>query len=752
MSAIKSDFIRRLDILKDSKKDVIDGITKICSMNAKHAKILTEALFDVFKKAKIDRKVSLLNLMDSILKNCKEHYQAYLEEGIIDAFCDAYEASTGIPEIRRRLRILFKTWEPYFSGNTIMSIIMNIQYKLRENINESFTIEELDNLIQYYQKNGIDPTSLELQKKFMLDQGKREEPKVKKVIEKKRKEEPSGSMMAGPDADSRLARQPEKKSLKPSSGKPLGASKQPTMVPELERESSQKYQIPKKTKPGMGREKPGIEKDEQSHAPISKFSKLEPRPGMIHRQEESQNPNFVDMQGGRPGGMNQMGMQKPYAMQGGPNRDRYSYQQQHGFDEQTEAQFSDDETKNANYGQGMKPKSHYQPQFSHMQNKYPHQMQQQPQMRDQHLAMQHQQVHPNYQQPPQLLHPSGFHPGPGQSPMAGNQYPGRQQMQQMPMNYQQMGSNPNMLSHQQYPHDQRVYQATSPRNRQQQFIGSDNVAQQQPFINKQQMAGVNQPHEREKLMEMKEMFQSSLKQQPKEFEPIPNVPTRNDSFPEPTTLSARKSSEVYDQSGVLVFKTLLSHMKQELPSSIKSKYQQRLGNQESLSSMMNRRNLEIAQTLYEQIPYRCSSCGMRFTNKALLYKHLDWHYQFNMDLKDKSKDTNLGRIQLITIDHWIKDEGNKNYKTSNIENAEEDFEFENYVPSSENTKSCKACGEVFKETWDGDKEMWLLENAAKIKYEEEDGGTAADGTKQKSVNFDLMHFRCYKLCLQNESK
>lgn len=143
---------------------------------------------------------------------------------------------------------------------------------------------------------------------------------------------------------------------------------------------------------------------------------------------------------------------------------------------------------------------------------------------------------------------------------------------------------------------------------------------------------------------------------------------------------------------------------------------------------------------------------MRFTNKALLYKHLDWHYQFNMDLKDKSKDTNLGRIQLITIDHWIKDEGNKNYKTSNIENAEEDFEFENYVPSSNNSKSCKACGEVFKETWDADKEMWLLENAAKIKYEEEDGGTAADGTKQKSVNFDLMHFRCYKLCLQNESK
>jgi len=27
-----------------------------------------------------------------------------------------------------------------------------------------------------------------------------------------------------------------------------------------------------------------------------------------------------------------------------------------------------------------------------------------------------------------------------------------------------------------------------------------------------------------------------------------------------------------------------------------------------------------------------------------------------------------------------------------------------------------------------------------------------DGVKQKVSNFDLMHFRCYKLCLQNETK
>ena len=52
-------------------------------------------------------------------------------------------------------------------------------------------------------------------------------------------------------------------------------------------------------------------------------------------------------------------------------------------------------------------------------------------------------------------------------------------------------------------------------------------------------------------------------------------------------------------------------------------------------------------SLYDDLPYRCSSCGMRFTNKALLNKHLDWHFQHNMELKEKTKTMNL-RPQLIT--------------------------------------------------------------------------------------------------------
>jgi hypothetical protein len=59
-----------------------------------------------------------------------------------------------------------------------------------------------------------------------------------------------------------------------------------------------------------------------------------------------------------------------------------------------------------------------------------------------------------------------------------------------------------------------------------------------------------------------------------------------------------------------------------------------------------------------------------------------------------------------------------------MEGGEEEFVFENYIPSSENKKYCKACGEAFKDVWDKEKETWLLDEAVKVKYdviEEEDG-------------------------------
>lgn len=70
--------------------------------------------------------------MDSILKNCKEQYQEYLEEGIAEAFSDVYTQTQNNPPTRKKLRLIFKTWEPHFSGRTIMTIVNQIKVQLGE--------------------------------------------------------------------------------------------------------------------------------------------------------------------------------------------------------------------------------------------------------------------------------------------------------------------------------------------------------------------------------------------------------------------------------------------------------------------------------------------------------------------------------------------------------------------------------------------------------------------------------------------
>ena len=68
--------------------------------------------------------------------------------------------------------------------------------------------------------------------------------------------------------------------------------------------------------------------------------------------------------------------------------------------------------------------------------------------------------------------------------------------------------------------------------------------------------------------------------------------------------------------------------------------------------MILRNDLRVVETLYEDLPYKCSSCGLRFTNRTPLNKHLDWHFRSNMELKEKTKAMNL-RPQLITNDVTI---------------------------------------------------------------------------------------------------
>ena len=50
MTSVRKEFLKRLEHLKDNRKDVIDGLTEICSLNSKYAKVITDTLFEEFKE------------------------------------------------------------------------------------------------------------------------------------------------------------------------------------------------------------------------------------------------------------------------------------------------------------------------------------------------------------------------------------------------------------------------------------------------------------------------------------------------------------------------------------------------------------------------------------------------------------------------------------------------------------------------------------------------------------------------------
>ena len=72
-------------------------------------------------QANYNRKLCLLYLMDSVLKNSRDAYKEHLESGITNAF---YEAYVGCPskEAKSKLIRLYHTWAPYFSGSVMSGI------------------------------------------------------------------------------------------------------------------------------------------------------------------------------------------------------------------------------------------------------------------------------------------------------------------------------------------------------------------------------------------------------------------------------------------------------------------------------------------------------------------------------------------------------------------------------------------------------------------------------------------------------
>lgn len=441
-------------------------------------------------------------------------------------------------------------------------------------------------------------------------------PEAEIVLHKKsEKKSPPDEEIAAIKSIKKVPKQPQKIASPPHtkvSGQGIHAP------PSTENE---KYKIKKKEGKG-DRDRQHLEKEEQMYAPVTKSVKTELKSSLGPRHEEHL-PGYGGLHGyrsqtGQRGDMmteptrplmSSQGSQRPY---GG------YYQQQQPSLEETEAQFSDDETYTQTKPTNIAPQTH----GSQFQSKYPAQTQGQGQGRPQMQQRDHQQMrlqHPSYHPGPQPhIYPS--QPQMGQYPLQGQiqqrtppvQTRGTIQPQQMGQPSQAMrhhiGEHPSHYAGQapiqattksRMTNEPIPFQPLSPQSQIQPHFGSHQMRMES---GSQPLGAQKSASSKERLMEIRQTFENSRNiamggeagvgstkaADLPDFEYPCNTDNQKRADYIPGVLELRKGSEIPDQSNVLIFKSLLMHEKQQLPDSIKMKYKQKIGKIESLSSLIAR--------------------------------------------------------------------------------------------------------------------------------------------------------------------
>jgi len=424
---------------------------------------------------------------------------------------------------------------------------------------------------------------------------------------------------------------PVPQNLKPNAISP------PLVKPTGSQPPPEGYKIKKKDGKGE-RERANFDKEEQTYAPVTKSVKTEQKSALGPRHEEHLDTSMGSMQpntgyGYRPQPTGQKDMTVDYSRNMQPSQrpygGYYQHQQQQPNFEETEAQFSDDES---NFQQGKASghpsQSHpgqFQQQYPH---KYPSQSQGQarPQMQQRDQHQQHMRLQHQYHSGPQQPHPYPSQTQMGQFPPQGQiqqqqRLPVQGKVSMQPQTHTQQGQP--MHHHQHHPNEFQTHYsgqnpmqgATKPRptsqqmNEPMQFQPLSPQPQTYPHFNQHPnpMTADNQNanakmapnNRREGIMQIKQIFEKSRNpiqghetgkmlegSELPDFEyPCHTNVQKRDSLNELTTM--RKGSEIGEQSNVLVFRTLLMNIKKQLPNSIKKKYQ-KPRDLPSLNDILNR--------------------------------------------------------------------------------------------------------------------------------------------------------------------
>jgi hypothetical protein len=154
------------------------------------------------------------------------------------------------------------------------------------------------------------------------------------------------------------------------------------------------------------------------------------------------------------------------------------------------------------------------------------------------------------------------------------------------------------------------------------------------------------------------------------------------------------------------------------------------------------KNCLVIAALYESLPLRCQSCGLRFLDKSKLQSHLDWHFAkyraVPQDFRGWLEDCSLKKEE----DQELEQKKDLEKITSKKQNAEAVPS----IPAHETQKTCPVCTDPFTQVWDDEQDSWMFLSAVLVS-----GPQASDDTNmsiqerrlRQTYNGVILHDHCF---------
>jgi len=133
------------------------------------------------------------------------------------------------------------------------------------------------------------------------------------------------------------------------------------------------------------------------------------------------------------------------------------------------------------------------------------------------------------------------------------------------------------------------------------------------------------------------------------------------------------------------------------------------------------RNESAIIALYQNFPFQCVQCGLRFKDQLKNDKRLDWHFQKNQREKQKGKKA-ISRNWYLTQTMWIESENTFNEgkipTPFEVEVPEENLsdsallKTSTSITSPDDQMNCPACGEPLDQYWDSERDEWMCRDGS----------------------------------------